>query len=324
MFYVVKSNTLSMRDKIIEGLIKGNEISQEDIYVFDYDEPKILEPALLEYLTLDFEKKTKAVIIKSAEFINLKGIDKHLENRFASAAMLENKNILILCVEKLNKTGSIRKRIEEHATFLEKDSPSKHEISKFIFDFFANRNIKVTNREVELIKSRSSEDFDLLVSELNKLDILQNDGIITVEDIERSTLDFSRERLYKIVEYVATLNVEKIYDMMNQYRAEGESPYLIGEFMVKDFSKLLRYKALINKGFSDGQIQEMTNWNPWALKNYSKWIYHWNDINTLKEFFYDTILQKSFLDMLNNQPEDPIGTLEKILVANVIDIKTRG
>ncbi len=312
-----------MKDKIIESLLKSNEIDKEDVYVFDYEEIKTPEPALLEYLTLDFEKKTKAIILKNSDFINNKLVDKHIENRIISAALLENKNLFIMTVDKLNKTGTIRKKIEEYATFLEKDSPTNQEITKFISDYFASRNITISNSNIELIKSRSSEDFDLLINELLKLELLQENNEVTTEIIEKATLDFSRERLYKIVEYVATMNIVKIKDMMNQYRAEGESPYLIGEFMVKDFSKMLRYKIMIDNGFNEFQIKEMTNWNPWAIKNYSRWIYNWNDANELKDFFYNIILKKCFLDMLNNQPEDPIGTLEKLLVVNVLEVKSK-
>ncbi len=324
MLYIVRSNTKSIKDKIIEELLKGNEISNDDIYVFDYEELKSPEPALLEYLTLDFDKKVKAIILKNADFINLKSVDKNMENRFVSSMLLKNNNLLILTVDKLNKTGMIRKKLEGNSTVIEKDAPSKNEMFSFIKGFFENRNINIQRSEIDLIISRSSDDFDLLISELTKLDILQTKGEITRELIEKGTLDFSRERLYKIVEYVATLNVEKIMDMMNQYREEGESPYLIGEFMVKDFSKLLVYKSMREEGYADNQIKDITNWNPWAIRNYSNWIWNWKDIQVLKEFFYDVILQSCFFDMLNNQPEQPIDMLEKILVANVMDIKSRG
>ncbi len=323
MFYLVKSNTKSMKDKIVEGLIKQHEISNEDVYVFDYEESKTIEPAFLEYLTLDFEGKTKVVIIKNADFINAARVDQQLENRFGSAILLTNKNILIMTVDKLNKTGALRKKYGDQMNILEKDSPEQKEITSFIKTFFETRNINISSSNIELIKSRSSDDFDLLVSELSKLELLETNNEITKEVIEKSTLDFSRERLYKISEYVITLNESKVLDMMNQYRAEGESPYLIGEFMVKDFSKLLRYKIMREDGINDNQIRELTGWNPWAIKNYSNWSHGWKDINLLKEFFYEIILKKCFLEMLDNQPEDPIGTFEKILIANIIDIKSK-
>ncbi len=323
MFYLVKSNTKSMKDKIVQKIIKENDVSSEDIFVFDYEESKTVEPAFLEYLTLDFEKRTKAIIIKHADFINSARVDQQLENRFASAALLSNNNILIMLVDKLNKTGALRKRFEKEMNIIEMDAPSSSDRRKFISDFFENRGIKIASSEIELIKTRTSDDFDLLVSELTKLEILQSQGVITKEHIEKGTLDFSRERLYKIAEYVITLNEVKVMEMMKQYRAEGEGPYLIGEFMVKDFSKLLRYKLMIDKGFTDNQIKDMTGWNPWALKNYSRWIYNWKDVNHLKEFFYDTILDKCFFSLINNQPEDPIGSLEKVLVANIIGAKEK-
>ncbi len=323
MFYLVKSNTKSMKDKIIQKIISDNDVSQEDVFIFDYEESKTVEPAFLEYLTLDFERKTKAIIIKHADFINSARVDQQLENRFASAALLSNNNILIMLVDKLNKTGALRKRFESEMNVIEMDGPSSRDISKFISTFFENRNIKIGSSEIEMIKNRSSDDFDLLVSELSKLEVLQNDGAITQEHIQKGTLDFSRERLYKIAEYVITLNESKVIEMMSQYRAEGEGPYLIGEFMVKDFSKLLRYKLMLDKGYTDNQIKTMTGWNPWALKNYSRWVYNWKNTQDLKDFFYDVILDKCFFSLIKNQPEDPIGSLEKVLVANIIGAKEK-
>ncbi len=305
----------------MDNLIAKNGISSEDIYVFDYEESKTIESAFLEYLTLDFEGKVKAIIIKNADFINTKTPDQNLVNRFSSSILLSTKNILIMTVDKINKTGLLNKKFSDKMTILEKDGPSNHELGSFISSYFKNRNINISNKDIELIKSRASEDFDLLVSELSKLDILQTNGEVTSQHIQKATLDFSRERLYKICEYVITLNVDKVEGMMRQYRAEGESQYLIGEFMVKDFSRLLRYKVMVEKGFNDNEIKDMTGWNPWVIKNYSRWSYHWQDVNKLKDFFYEVILKKCFLDLMKDVPEDPIGTLEKILVANIIATK---
>ncbi len=323
MFYLVKSNTKSMKDKVVENLIKQHGISEEDIYVFDYEESKTVEPAFMEYLTLDFEGKSKVVILKNADFINQTRVDQHLENRFRSAVLLTNKNYFIMTVDKLNKTGALRKKFESEMNIIEMDAPETKDISGFIKKFFDNREINIGSKEVELIKSRSSGDFDLLVSELKKLEVLQTTGTVEKKHIEKATLDFSRERLYKIAEYTITLNENKVIEVMNQYRAEGEGPYLIGEFMVKDFSRLLRYKIIKSKGFTDGQIKDMTNWSPWAIKNYSNWERQWQDISLLKEFFYNIILKKCFLDLLTNQPEDPLGSIEKTLVANIIDMKSK-
>ncbi len=321
MFYLVKSNTKSVKDKIIEGLIQQNGVSEEDTYIFDYEEIKTVEPAFLEYLTLDFEGKTKAIIIKNADFINKVRVDQQLENRFRSAVLLTNKNILIMTVDKLNKTGQLRKKFESDMTILEKDAPGAKEISSFIKKFFENRNVIIGNSEIELIKSRLSDDFDLLISELNKLDTLQTTGKIERSHIENSTLDFSRERLFKIAEYTITLNETKVEEVMNQYRAEGEGPYLIGEFMIKDLSKLLRYKLMKKDGYNDSDIKEITGWNPWSIKNYSKWVSYWPDEKVLKDFLYNIVLKSCFIDLLNNQPDDPLGSIEKILISNILRIK---
>ncbi len=258
MFYLVKSNTNSMKKKIVESIIEQNGISADDIYVFDFEETNNVEPAFLEYLTLDIENKTKAIIVKNADFINAARVDQQLSNRFGSAILLTNKNIFIMTVSKLNKTGQLRKKYEKEMTIYEKDAPETKDISSFITKYFENRGINIGYKEIELLKSRSSDDFDLLVSELSKLELLQKDNTITEESIKKATLDFSRERLYKISEYVITLNEEKVIEVLKQYRAEGEGVYLIGEFMIKDFSKLLRYKIMNSEGMNDNDIKQLT------------------------------------------------------------------
>ncbi len=324
MFYLVKSNTNSMKKKIVESIIEQNGISADDIYVFDFEETNNVEPAFLEYLTLDIENKTKAIIVKNADFINAARVDQQLSNRFGSAILLTNKNIFIMTVSKLNKTGQLRKKYEKEMTIYEKDAPETKDISSFITKYFENRGINIGYKEIELLKSRSSDDFDLLVSELSKLELLQKDNTITEESIKKATLDFSRERLYKISEYVITLNEEKVIEVLKQYRAEGEGVYLIGEFMIKDFSKLLRYKIMNSEGMNDNDIKQLTGWSPWVIKNYSKWISSWDDVEILKDFFYNVILEKCFFDLLEHQPENPLSLMEKILVANIIKVKNRG
>ncbi len=320
MFYVVKSNTKSIKDKIITSLITSNEISNENIFVFDYDEKPDIESAFLEYLSLDLMGEKKAVIIKNADFLNKPQIDQAIENRFASTIMLTNENILILTVDKLNKTGRLRKRFESDLNIMEKDAPTETETSNFIRTFFENRNITIGYSEIQSIMNRSSGDFDMLLSELTKLELI-TDKEVKQKDIEDAILDYSRQRVYKICEYVATLNYQGVEEMIKQYRSEGESSYLVGEFLVREFSKLLKYKVLRDKGMSDKEIISTSGWKPWDGKNYSSWISNWRDTDKLKEFFYDVILNKCFLDLLINSPEDPINSLQKTLVANIIKYK---
>lgn len=323
MFYVIKSDTKSIRDKIINNLIGSKGISQEDIHIFDFEEKNDYEKAFFEYLSINFDSNPKAVIIKNSDFLNKAKVEKEIEDRFANTINLNTPNFLIMTVDKLNKTGKLNKKFNDKFELLEKDAPTKNELNNFIEKYFSSREILINKDTIEKIISRVGENFDILITELNKLDILQQDNQITNELVDKTVIDFSRERLYKVSEYVITLDETRLIELMKQLRSEGEGPYLIGEFLVKEFSKLLRYMAIKAKHnhISDGEIQKMTGWNIWAIKNYSKWSHIWPSLSVLSKFYYNVILDKTFLQTVLYSPEDPLNVIEKTLVANILLIK---
>lgn len=320
MFYVVKSDTKTLKDKVIEKLMKQKEISDEFSFVFDYEEKNNFGDAFSEYLTLSFDGKPKAIILKNADFLNRAKNEKDIEHKFKSVIDIENINILILTVDKINRTGKLIKKYSNSFDLIELDSPKGNNLINFINNFFGNKNIEIENGAIESIIKRTGENFDLIISELKKIEILVSEKI-TNDMVEKCVIDFSRHKLYKITEHVLNLNVSGIEAIIKQLRAEGEGIYIVADALVREVSKFLRFYILKKKGCSDKEIKSMTEWNSWGIANYNKYLNKWINVKTIHDFFYDIILQSSFINMIDRNPNDPLKLLETLLVANIIKIK---
>ncbi len=320
MFYLVKSNTLSISKKIINKIILSNNVFEDNVFVFDYDENRGFDKAYTEYLSLDFSGEPKVIILKNSDFINALKIEKEIEEKIKNSIEIENRNIIIFTVEKINKTGKINKKYGKYFKILEKDAPEKKDKINFIKTFFDNKNVKINGNLCQLILDYVGDDFDLLLTELNKLYIIEENEI-TKSLIEKSVIDFSRQRLYKITEYVLKLDSNGVKNMIKQLKSEGEGIFLIGDALVREVSKFLRFFLLRERGYSNSEIIELTNWNQWGVRNYSNYIDNWKDSNILSEFFYDIILDGSFMEMLKSNQINKLDTLEKLLTTNIIKIR---
>ena len=322
MFYIVKSNSKSLRDKIISKIVETGQIENDNIFKFDFEEENDFEKAFSEYLTFNFDNKNKVVILKNSSFLNLVKPEKKYEDRFIkSIDIIDNQNIIILTIDKLNKTGKLNNKFSGKIRLIEKDSPQGDELIMFIQNFFSTREIAITPDLSKRIIERLNGDFDLIVSEIKKLSLLSIDKI-TNEIIDSVVLDFSKESLFKLADAVLTLDEKKISKLINQLITQGESFYLVSERLAMEFSKVLRYKVLSDiKHISDLDFQKLTNWNMWGIRNYSKWIKFWPSQKIMLDFFYDIVLWKGFFDILNGNPNDPLRLLEKLLVSNVIKVK---
>ncbi len=322
MFYVVKSNSKSLRDKIVKKIISSRKIEDENVFVFDFEESGDFEKAFSEYLTFNFTNEKKIVILKNANFINVVKPDKLYEERFSKSINIKNKNVLILEVDKFNKTGKLNKKFKNDFELIEKDSPKNNELIKFVEHFFTSRNIQISYELSKRIVEKLNEDFDIIVSEINKLELICGDKINS-EIIDSSIIDLSKENLFKLAGAVLTLDEEKISILINKLRVQGEEFYLVGERLAMEFSKVLRYKVItdLDKGIGDLEFQKLTNWNMWGIKNYSNWIKNWPSQEIMCSFFYDVILRNSFFYIVEGNPDDPLRLLEKILVNNVLKVK---
>lgn len=320
MFYIVKSNTYSISKKITDKIISSKNILKEDIHVFDFEEKGDFDRSFSEYLSLNFDGSTKAIILKNSTFINQAKIDKIIEDKIEKTINISTNNIIIFQVDKLNKTGKINKKYNDKFEILSKDAPSANEINSFIKNFFESKGIKITNLVINNIKDNIGENFDLLVSELNKL-LLIVDKEVTNEIVDKSVIDFSRQRLYKITEYVLKQDINNIHNILNQLKTEGEGIYLISDALVREISKFLRYCILKQKNYSNDEIAKFTNWNKWGIKNYESYLKYWKNIENLSYFFYEIILKNCFMEMLENTPEKPLDILEYYLITNIKKIQ---
>ncbi len=320
MLYLVKSNTPQLRDKIIGKILSSKEITKEEMVVFDYEDDKNISNAAFEYLSLSLDGTNKAILIKNANFINAKTIEKDFEKEFENIVNAETDNILILTVEKLNKTGKLNKKFNNKFNLLEKDAPEKSELIKFIKTFFENNSIEVEYGVAENIANRLDNNFDLIITELKKLDILYTEKI-TNKLVDSTLLNFSRERLYTIANCVFEKDIEGVSRMIKQLISEGESTFMIADALNRVGYGFLRYFILKDKGYSDDEISKVTGWNGWMISNYSKFLPHWNNVNEIYNFYYKVIVNDSFFDFMEHQPKDGLRQMEKLLISSIARIK---
>lgn len=316
MFYLVKSNTQALREKITNKIISTVGVELGDVSVFDYEDTNSIEEALLEYLSTSLDGEKKVILVKNASFLNLKTVDKGLEEHFSRAIDSSVENVIIFTIDKINKTGKLNMKYADKFSILEKDAPKSNDLLQFIKTFFINNEMNIENGVAENIFNRLGEDFDLIVSELNKLEILYKD-IITNEQVNKILLDFSRERLYTIANCVYEKDVQGISRMIKQLISEGESPFMVGDALNRVGSAFIRYYILRERGYSDNEISRITGWNPWFIKNYSNSFNHWSSIEELNDFYYNTIVNDAFFEFMDHQPKDALRQLEKLLISGV-------
>jgi len=261
MFYLIKSNTKYISEKVIAQVIASKKIEEENTYIFDYDEKNDFENAFLEYLSINFDSQPKAIIIKNANFLNLVKPNKEHVLKFENTVKLNSPNIILFVVDKINKTGKLIKKYKNEFEILEKDAPENRELISFVNKYFSSRDISLENGGAKKIVDMVGKDFDLIFTELNKLDILSVDNKVSNKLIENTVLDFSRERPFYLAAKVLTLDIPGINYMIEQYRIQGEPFFLVSERLALEFARVLRYKILCDmKGskVSDNELYEMT------------------------------------------------------------------
>lgn len=316
MIYLVKSNTQLLIDEIIMKIVSSLNQEKSDVINFDFETDKTIEEAVFEYLSLSFENERKIIHLKNADFINAKSIDKKIELTFEKIINENSDNVIILSVNKINKTGKISKKYISKFNVLEKDAPKGNDLIEFIKNFFLNRNIKVDNSVLKNIYDRIGDNFDLMVTELKKIDILQK-GSIDNALVNKALLNFSRERLYTIADCVFKRDIDGISRMIKQLIAEGESTFMISDALNRVGSGFLKYYQLREKGFSNLEIMNMTGWGQWMVRKYSDFFKYWNSLDELFNFYYETIVNDLLFSFIDYQPKNGLRQIERLLLSSI-------
>jgi len=294
-------------------------INKNKYDTINYDEKEILENKdnfIENLLTKSLFDKQKIIIIKRSTDKILSIIEDLYTKKI--------EDIIILNADSLEKKSKLR-------SFFEKDKKlicvpfypdNDQTLSKIAFNFFKNKNIPISQANMNLIINKCNGDREILLNELNKIEYYSINGKKIGNDEILKLINLNENHsVSELVDNCLAKNKKKIIDILNENNFNNEDCILITRSFLNKSKKILQLSTEFKKNknieltissakppifWKDKEItkKQLNHWKP---ENIKKLIYKLGEIeflikknlNNSINLITDFILEQSTLESNN-------------------------
>lgn len=253
-------------NKEIDKIKTNNNIEDIDIVKYDLENTK-LENIIEDASSISLFGVKKLIIVNNSYIFTGTTNKKLMEqNTDILVNYLNNSsdNIIIFKIikEKLDERKKIVKLFKEKG--IVKDFNRTTNINKYVLDMFDN--YKIDNSNINLLINRVGNNLEILSQEIEKIKQYKDtDLVINKDDIINLTSKNIDTDFFNLIENIVSKNKEKA---MNSYFEiiKDEEPIKIIVVLANKFRLIYQAKNLYKKGYSEKDISNLLNVNPYAIK----------------------------------------------------------
>lgn len=311
MKYLIKSDSYTLVYKVLEELIKKHKITRESVYYIDYESNDSLNKTISEYLSSSLFEESKLIFLNNIDFFSKKEKPKwDILKKILELFKNKTDNIIVFHSQKLNKKNLFFEEWKDEIKLIEMESPKGKQLEDFVLDFFKKNNSSYKNNVVKKIIEMTEGDFDHLISEINKLILLEEE--IDIKLLEKVLLDKKGESIFSLVDAVFLRDIKKIITMIDKLKVQDIGAFLILQMLIMDLTFMIAVKKL-EATMTTQEILNLLKLNPYRFK---KIIQKSNkyEIEEMNDFLDKLISLEKMIK--SNSPTDQY----KILKAKIISI----
>lgn len=264
MIYILFGNSEYTIKKRIEKIIKTDFSNDTDIVKIDMEENTI-GSLIDEYDQLTLTGETKLIVAYNSFFIeNSKSKTKitksdEYKELFECLKSQNNPNSLILVSykDKIDTKNEIVKLTNNIGKIYEFKEPTKNDWSKFAFDYFKHRQVKISQDAIDELVKRTKYDLYSFNSEASKL-LLYKGTNITIDDVKTLVSNNLEEDVFGVLNNLIIGNKEEAIKTYRDLRIQGVEPITLINLMSSSITFLLNVRNLSMMKYSIDEIASKT------------------------------------------------------------------
>ena len=265
MIYILFGNSEYTIKKRIEKIIKTDFSNDTDVVKIDMEENTI-GSLIDEYDQLTLTGETKLIVAYNCFFIeNSKSKAKitksdEYKELFECLKSQNNPNSLILVSykDKIDTKNEIVKLTNNIGKIYEFKEPTKNDWSKFAFDYFKHRQVKISQDAIDELVKRTKYDLYSFNNEASKL-LLYKGTNITIDDVKTLVSNNLEEDVFGVLNNVIIGNKEEAIKTYRDLRIQGVEPITLINLMSSSITFLLNVKNLSMMKYSIDEIASKTS-----------------------------------------------------------------
>lgn len=164
--------------------------------------------------------------------------------------------------KKSAKDKKMIKEVDKVGLVLKLSARNKNSTMRFIFDYVKKNNMIISESNAELLIYKSSNSFDILTLELDKLCAHDEDsGEILAETIEKLVIPGLDTSVFELSRSIGQQNYQKAMTILSRLEQLEEEPVMVFNVLSSIYVDMFRAKSAMEDGYGFDMINNSFSYN---------------------------------------------------------------
>lgn len=250
---------------LYKGKLKEAILNGSDEMNYSYFEGKGIDVNKVTEIadTLPFFSERRLIIIENSGFFKS-------QNDLADYIKgIPDTTYFVFVENEVDKRNRLYKAIKEVGTISEMNGLDERNLKLWIASIIGKDNKKITESTLMYLLSKTGTDMENISCELEKLICysLDND-IITNEDIDAVCTTQITNKIFQMIDFVASRQQSKALELYYDLLTLKEKPMSILFLITRHFNMLIQVKDLLRLGYNNTIISQKTGLPPFSISKY--------------------------------------------------------
>jgi len=236
------------------------EFNLDELWGKELGDGKPLFDALL---SLPMMSDRRVVVLRGAERCSKKVIDG------LAGFNIPEESILVVEASPPRKTAAFHKTFSKILQPVECDIANDREMISWVVELAKEKNLRMGRSEAPYLVKRAGVNLNALVAELDKLELVAENGAVTIPLIDKMTFHSRSANIFNFSDSFASRDFPKALGAAQRLFEFGESGTMLIAFLKNELITLLRLKT-------DPEGIKKVRMPPWKKKSYIEWVRNWN------------------------------------------------
>lgn len=175
----------------------------------------------------------------------------------------------IFVEEEVDKRSKLYKALNKIGSAVEFQTQTEETLSKWVLARLKKEGKGITQQAYQTFIEKTGSDMENIDKELEKLLCYTLDrDTIHVEDVEAITTEQTQNKVFDMVDAIASHQQKKALDLYYDLLSLHEAPMRIMYLITRQFNMMLSVKSMTNKGCGNKEIASTIGSPEWAIRKY--------------------------------------------------------
>lgn len=306
--YLLFGEEAYLRQQYKEKLVKALNPNEDTMNFSRYEGKGIEVKEIIDLCeTMPFFADRRVILIENSGFFKNK-----CEDLAEYLKELPDYAFLLFVETEVDKRSKMFKTVKSSGRAMEFAKQDEKTLMRWAAGILAREGRKITQRDMELLLTKTGTDMGNLRMELEKL-ITYTDGrdVVTGEDIEEICTTQTTNKIFDMVRAVTEKNQKRALDLYYDLLTLKEPPMRILFLLAKQFRQLLLTKQLSGEGASQSEIASRLGVPSFAVRN----------IASCARSYSVEELEEAVKDFVDSEEAVKTGRLGDVLSVELLIIK---